>query len=46
MGKVLTNNQILLNEIIHQEHQDNPQFAREDDFFEFFAAQQVLKDYD
>lgn len=46
MGKNLTNNQILLNEIIHQEHQENPQFVREDDFFEFFAAQQVLKDYD
>ncbi len=46
MGKNLTNNQILLNEIIHQDHQENPQFTKEDDFFEFFAAQQVLKDFD
>lgn len=46
MGKNLTNNQILLNEIINQDHQENLQFIKEDDFFEFFAAQQVLKDYD
>lgn len=46
MGKNLTNNQILLNEIIQQDHRENPQFIKEDDFFEFFAAQQVLKDYD
>jgi len=46
LAKTYTNNQILLNEIIYQEHQENLQFKREDDFFEFFAAQQVLKDYD
>lgn len=46
MSKGLTNNQILLNEIIKQEHQENQQFINEDEFFEFYAVQQVLKNYD
>ncbi len=46
MGKNLTNSQILLNEIISQEFRENPQFDKVDAFFEFFASQQVLKDYD
>ncbi|MDR2652394.1 MAG: AIPR family protein [Prevotellaceae bacterium] len=42
----LTVNQVLLNEYIKQEYCDNPEYAnREDDFFEFFAAAQVLKDF-
>ena len=46
MAVQLTNNQILLNEYINQEYNDNTQYiGREDDFFEFFAAANVLKDY-
>ena len=42
----LTNTQILLNEYLTQEQRENPQYARESDFFEFFSASQILKDYD
>lgn len=42
----LTNNQILLDEIIKQEFCENNQYDKIDDFFEFFTATQVLKEYD
>ena len=46
MAAQLTNNQVLLNEYIKQEYVDNTQYyGREDDFFEFFASTQILKDY-
>lgn len=41
----MTNNQILLKECIRQEFQENNSFANENEFFEFFAASQVLKNY-
>lgn len=41
-----TNNQILISEIIKRDSSENPQYKNEDSFFEFFAAQQVLKKYD
>lgn len=43
--KRLTNSQLLLQEIIRQEYTANNQFASQDMFFEFFAANQVLKRY-
>ncbi|MBJ6359721.1 AIPR family protein [Paenibacillus sp. GCM10012307] len=46
MGNGLTNTQVLLNAYIKQEHEENPHYSREDDFFEFFAVSQVLKEYD
>jgi hypothetical protein len=46
MATKLTNNQVLLNEYIKQEYYENPEYAgHEDDFFEFFVASQVLKDF-
>ena len=44
-SKSLTNNQLLLREIVSQECKTNNQFASADTFFEFFAASQLLKDY-
>lgn len=44
-SKNLTNNQLLLREIISQECADNNQFDSADTFFEFFSASQILKDY-
>lgn len=44
-NKNLTNNQLLLKEIISQEYKDNNQFASLDTFFELFSASQILKDY-
>ena len=41
-----TNNQVLLSEIVKQEAKENPQYSTEDAYFEFFAAQQILKKYD
>ncbi len=41
----MSNNQILLRECLKQEFNDNNNFASEDDFFEFFSASQVLKNY-
>lgn len=41
----MTNNQILLKECIKQEFKENNSFATENDFFEFFAASQLLKNY-
>jgi hypothetical protein len=46
MGKNLTNNQILLDEIIRQEFDDNPNYSDVDQFFEYFVAEQLLKEYD
>ena len=46
MTQGLTNTQVLLNEYVKQEHTDSLQYATEDDFFEFFASPQVLKEYD
>lgn len=41
----MSNNQILLRECLKQEYQDNNYFTSENDFFEFFSASQVLKNY-
>ncbi len=46
MGKNLSNNQMLLKECIKQEFEENGFYSEENDFFEFFAASQVLKNYD
>jgi hypothetical protein len=46
MAKNLTNNQILLTELIKQEFNDNQNYIKEDEFFEFFVAEQALKEYD
>ena len=46
MARGLTNTQLLLNEYIKQEHSENQQYAKEDDFFEFFATSQILKERD
>lgn len=40
------NNQVLVEQIIRQEHLLNSNYKREDDFFEFFSASQILRDYD
>lgn len=40
------NNQVLIEQIIKQEFKENSLFKSEDDFFEFFTASQILKDYD
>ncbi|MCH5241518.1 MAG: AIPR family protein [Muribaculaceae bacterium] len=42
----MTNNQILIREIISQEYNNNQQFSSQDTFYEFFSASLVLKDYD
>lgn len=44
MGKVLTNNQLLLRECIKQEYNEST-FNDESTFFEFFAISQTLKNY-
>ncbi len=41
----MQNNQILLKEIIKAEFDENGMFQKENDFFEYFAATQVLKNY-
>lgn len=46
MAKNLSNNQLLLKEIITREFDANGLYAEESSFFEFFAASQVLKNYD
>lgn len=46
MAKNLSNNQLLLKEIIKQEFEENGLYVDESSFFEFFAASQVLKNYD
>lgn len=40
------NDQILTEQIIQQEFIKNTEFKNESDFFEFFSAAQLLKDYD
>jgi len=41
-----TNDQVLIEQIIQQEHKQTGSYEREDDFFEFYASNQVLKEYD
>lgn len=41
----LSNNQILLKELIKQEYEENNSFDKIESFFEFFAANQILKKY-
>ncbi|MHB9291035.1 hypothetical protein Holit_00105 [Hollandina sp. SP2] len=46
MSRNLTNTQVLLNEYIKRELSENEQYSgRENDFFEFFSASQILKEY-
>ena len=42
----MTNNQILLKEIIKQECQNSSEYNNDNSYIEFFAANQVLIDYD
>lgn len=44
--KLTTNNQKLLDECIHLELNENDNFTQINDFFEFFAASMILKDFD
>lgn len=44
--KNYTNNQLLLKEYIKQEFEENASYKDEDSYFEFLAAQQMVKDYD
>lgn len=44
--KQLTNNQILLKECVAQEFSESVGYQDEASYFEFFAASQILKDYD
>lgn len=46
MGKNLSNNQMLLKEIIRQDFAENGMYEDESSFFEFFSASQVLKNSD
>ncbi|WP_426608014.1 AIPR family protein [Pantoea anthophila] len=40
------NNQVLVEQIIKQEFTNNKNYVKEDDFFEFFTASQILRSYD
>lgn len=40
------NDQILIEQIIKQEFAANDEYTKEDDFFEFYTASQVLRNYD
>lgn len=40
------NNQVLVDQIIRQEFTNNKNYIKEDDFFEFFTASQILRSYD
>lgn len=42
----MTNNQVLLKEIIHQEYEASGDFNTENSYFEFFSANQILKNYE
>jgi hypothetical protein len=42
----MTNSQVLLNAYVSQEQSENPKYPNETEFFEFFAASQILKEYD
>lgn len=46
MAKKLSNNQLLMRECIKKECEENGQYSEVNAFFEFFAASQVLKNYD
>lgn len=46
MSKILTNNQLLLKECIQQEYDENGLYDSLNSFFEYFAALQILKNYD
>lgn len=46
MSKILTNNQVLLKECIQQECDENGLYDSLNSFFEYFAASQILKNYD
>lgn len=46
MSKILTNNQLLLKECIQQECDENGLYDSLNSFFEYFAASQILKNYD
>ena len=41
----MNNNMVLLKEIIAEDFKENDLFQKEDDFFEYFVASQVLKNY-
>lgn len=43
--KLLSNNQLLLKECINQEFHESNSYLSEDDYFEFFTASQILKNY-
>lgn len=45
-SKKLSNNQILIQEIVKQDFSENDNYKSINDFFEFFAANQILKQYD
>ena len=45
MPRELTNNQLLLRECIGQEFNESTTYTEESEYFEFFAASQVLKNY-
>ena len=45
MSKTLSNNQMLLKTCIDQEFSESTNYTDESSFFEFFAASQVLKNY-
>lgn len=45
MAKFNSNSQILMNDLIEQDFNENGQFDSKNSFFEFFAAEQVLKTY-
>lgn len=40
------NNQVLVEQIIKEEFSENSNYTKEDDFFEFFTASQILRTYD
>lgn len=42
----MTNNQILLKQIVHQEFVQSAEYENENSYFEFFSANQLLKDYE
>lgn len=46
MASKLTNTQILLKELIKKEYDDSKYNSSESDFFELFAASQILKNYE
>lgn len=46
MSSKLSNNQVLINEIIIQEFEEQDRYSKMDDFFEFYAISQRLKAYD